>query len=117
MPHNLRLVEGHKSLAVCELVGRIDALNSSALKKELAAFVDQNKPRLIIQAQELEFIAACGLNVLLDFAQKARSRKGGMKLVAPSSNVRRILDLVRFSSLFDVLDSEQAAIAAFTGPA
>jgi anti-sigma B factor antagonist len=114
MPHSLRLIESQKGLAVCDLTGRIDALSSPQLKQDLTAFLEESKPKLVVQMRELTFIAASGLNVLLEFAQQAYARKGGMKLVAPGSDIRRVLDKVRFTQLFDVLDSEEAAVAAFS---
>ena len=59
---------------------------------------------LVLDLKELQYISSAGLRVIIMLQQTLDSKKGKLKLRAPSEGV---LDILTATGLTDVLDIEQ----------
>ena len=84
------------------LSGSVSIANVTPLRKELEA-LDQSRD-LIIEASQLDYIDSSGIACLI-FAYSGRAKQGAKVLLKnPSDALMRVLDTLKFSSFFPLLD-------------
>lgn len=98
---------------VLELYGELDAHTASQLEDSLKRLIDQEKHQIIINCEELEYIASAGLGVFMAYIEDIRSLGGDIKLTNMNPKVYNVFDLLGFPSLYDILEKEHEAIEKF----
>jgi anti-sigma B factor antagonist len=78
--------------AVLTLRGSLDIDTAPALKANLNRLVEQPAPRVIVDLAGLDFCDSMGVGVLVTAHSRAVERGGWVRLAAPSSFLRRLLD-------------------------
>ncbi|MEL7833465.1 STAS domain-containing protein [Fodinibius sp. Rm-B-1B1-1] len=98
---------------VLELFGELDAHTASQLEDSLKKLIDQDKHHIIVNCEELDYIASAGLGVFMAYIEDVRSLGGDIKLTNMNPKVYNVFDLLGFPSLYDILDNEKKAIEQF----
>ncbi|MCB0966579.1 MAG: STAS domain-containing protein [Ilumatobacter sp.] len=70
-------------------VGEIDAHTAPSL----AAAIDAAAPDVRLDMSKVEFVDSSGLRVLIDAHQRLQEAGGSLTLVAPSTAVKRLLEI------------------------
>ncbi len=84
--------------------GRLDAVSSENAEAVInEAIVD--KGRYLYNLASLEYISSAGLRVLLATTKEIQRRGGRFVMCAPNANVRHILDISGFASIFPLADT------------
>jgi anti-sigma B factor antagonist len=96
-------------------VEELDAGNTAQLKSDVAPLLEQN-PRIVFDLGKVRFIDSSGLGVFLSCLRKVNARGGDVKLCRLSPQVRTVFQLVRLHRIFDIQETREAAIAAFSRP-
>lgn len=78
--------------AVLILRGSLDIDTAPALKANLNRLVEQPSPRVVVDLAGLDFCDSMGVGVLVTAHSRALERGGWVRLAAPSSFLRRLLD-------------------------
>ena len=87
------------------LIGRLDAVTSMDLDKELKASLTGVR-ELIFDLKALEYIASAGLRILLKY-QKLMDKNGNeMKIKNVKVEVREVLDMTGFSDFLHIIDGK-----------
>ena len=87
------------------LVGRLDAVTSPELDKELKDSLDGVK-ELVFDLAQLDYIASAGLRILLKY-QKLMDKNGNeMKIKNVKVEVKEVLDMTGFSDFLHIVDSK-----------
>ena len=87
------------------LIGRLDAVTSMDLDKELKAALDGVK-ELIFDLAQLDYIASAGLRILLKY-QKLMDKNGNeMKIKNVKVEVKEVLDMTGFSDFLHIIDGK-----------
>jgi anti-sigma B factor antagonist len=68
--------------------------------------------QLVLELKEVETMDGAGLGELLALRARARARGCGIKLAAPSKRVRKLLELTRVVSVFEIHASVKDALLA-----
>ena len=98
-----------------KLSGRIDASKAPELRRMFERMIDDGTTNLIIDLSETGFMDSAGLAVLVSAYKRARKLDGSVRLVKPQSEgVSRILSLTKFDRVFDIDDSVEDAVKAFS---
>ena len=93
------------STLTVSLIGRLDAVTSMDLEKELKASLDGVK-ELIFDLAQLDYIASAGLRILLKY-QKLMDKNGNdMKIKNVKVEVKEVLDMTGFSDFLNIIDSK-----------
>ncbi|MFF9851101.1 STAS domain-containing protein [Streptomyces litmocidini] len=79
--------------AVLSLGGELDMETAQLLDDRLAEQLRQGRASLVLDLSALGFMDSSGLNVLIRAVHKARALGGDLYLAAPTSPVRRILEI------------------------
>lgn len=102
-----------QSYDVLELCGELDAHTASQLEDSLKKLIDQNKHQIIVNCEDLDYIASAGLGVFMAYIEDVRSLGGDIKLTNMNPKVYNVFDLLGFPSLYDILEKEEEAIKKF----
>ena len=93
--------------------GRLDAVSAPDAEKEVNAVLSAGSNQLLISLKDLEYISSAGLRVLLVAAKGIRSSNGKIILCSLSDNVKEVFEISGFSSIFNIVDSEEEALQSF----
>jgi len=102
-----------QSYDVLELSGELDAHTASQLENSLKSLIDQEKHQIIVNCQDLDYIASAGLGVFMAYIEDVRSLGGDIKLTNMNDKVYNVFDLLGFPTLYDILQQEADAIEKF----
>ncbi len=73
--------------------------------------VSHKVPACIIDISDLRYINSSGIGVLITILTKFRNKGGDVYLMKPSENVKKLLVITKLNAIFQVVQSEDEAIA------
>ena len=85
---------------VIEIAGRLDTITAPALDKTIQEDIGDTQ-KLVLDAQNLEYISSAGLRVLLS-AQKKMQQVGSMKLVNVREEVMEVFEMTGFADILTI---------------
>lgn len=95
------------------LKGHLDAHTAPELEQVLSSLVTNNRNKILVNLQELEYISSAGLGVFMAFIEDVRDKGGDIKLTSMKPKVYSVFDLLGFPLLFDIEDDQEKAIQKF----
>ncbi|WBP85280.1 STAS domain-containing protein [Kitasatospora cathayae] len=98
--------------AVCALAGDLDIETLAPARNTLDDLVEQHPPLLVVDLAGVGFCDSSGLNLLLRTRMAAAAADVGFRLAAPSTTVRRLLELTCADTVFSLHPTVAAALAA-----
>lgn len=107
---NHRKVEAYDIL---ELSGELDAHTAFQLEDALKRLINQQQHQIIVNCEELDYIASAGLGVFMAYIEDVRAIGGDIKLSNMSDKVYNVFDLLGFPTLYDIVQKEEDAIKKF----
>jgi anti-sigma B factor antagonist len=96
--------------ATVVLDGEIDIATAPATRRFLMAAISGGNAHLAVDMSGVTFIGAAGIGVLVAAANRAQEAGGGLSLLAPSRQVRWLLDLFH---LDEILSAAQRSPGPF----
>jgi anti-sigma B factor antagonist len=85
--------------ATVVLAGEIDIATAPAIRRFLMAAISGRDVHLAVDMSGVAFIGAAGIGVLVAAANRAREAGGSLSLLAPSPQVRRLLDVLHLDGI------------------
>ena len=85
--------------ATVVLDGEIDIATSPPIRRFLMAAISGGNVHLAVDMSGVTFIDAGGIGVLVATANRARQAGGSVSLLAPSRQVRRLLDVLHLDAV------------------
>src|SRR5256886_17414171 len=85
--------------AAVVLDGEMDISTGPAIRRFLLAAISGGDVHLAVDMSGVTFIDAAGIGVLVAAANRARRAGGGLSLLAPSRQVRRVLDVLHLDAI------------------
>jgi len=135
---NISITKNEKpsQVTIMHLEGKLDGANYESLINEAQDVFESGVRDLILDLSQLTFISSAGLAALHQVAllfrgekhpgqdqgwaafhsidrDRGRGTEEHVKLFSPSDQVRELLDMIGFSSLFDIYTDLQQATASF----
>ena len=101
------------AVLIQRLPERVSTRYAQQLIRDLRAYLNSDRPRLIFDMSQVQQLDSSGIEMLLDVLQEVNRRDGDLKLAAPSPSARTFLELTRLDRLFEIFDSSAEAAAAF----
>jgi anti-sigma B factor antagonist len=89
------------SRAVVVLEGEIDLATAPQLRSFLDEKISAGITEVVIDAQEVSFVDSTGIAVFAFAKAELEARGGRLRVIHPSSSLRKVLDLTGFSGLID----------------
>ena len=106
-----RRTEG--AVLVCELEGRLDAVQSGPIQDELLEIIAGSGQKVLLHLGKVAYVSSMGLRVLVRAAKQVHSDGGTLKLCGASDAVSTLLEISGMAGLFDIRDTEESALSAF----
>ncbi|MFO7446016.1 MAG: STAS domain-containing protein [Ignavibacteriaceae bacterium] len=85
--------------------GKLDSATSPVLEEKILTLINEEKRRLLIDFEKLDYISSAGLRVLLIAAKKSKSINGELRLSSMNSQIKDVFNISGFSSLFKIYNS------------
>ncbi|TVQ24911.1 MAG: anti-sigma factor antagonist [Spirochaetaceae bacterium] len=99
-------------VVVCP-VGSIDATTAAELSSHIDRLVSSGNTRLVADLAGVDYTSSAGLRVLLGAAKATRAKAGDIRLAAVRADVLKVLSLSGFTSILQLFDDVDAAVASF----
>ena len=96
--------------ATVVLDGEIDIATAPAIRRLLMAAISGGDVHLAVDMSGVTFLGAAGIGVLVAAANRAREAGGGLSLLAPSRQVRRLVDVLHLDG---ILPAAQRPVGPF----
>ena len=101
-------------VTVAALDGRIVlGEESNALREKIKSLVAEGKKKIVLNMDNITFIDSAGLGTLVATFHSARSQGGTLKLANLGAKFKEVLQVTKLMTVFEVYDSEAAAIQSF----
>lgn len=84
-------------------------------RRALFDMVEDGAKKLVVDMKEQKFVDSSFLGALVAGLRKAVAEGGSLKLVGLQPSVRSMFDLTRLSKVFEIFESEEEAVASFSG--
>jgi len=101
-----------KNALVISLKGRLDAVTTPVLEKDLTELLAGGERFLVLDLGDLDYISSAGLRTLLVVTKRLREKQGRLLLASLKSVVREVFEISGFSSIIPIFESVDAAISS-----
>jgi anti-sigma B factor antagonist len=105
-------VQQSGSATVVAMRGSLGMIDVESVQEQLRRLVGQPEAVVVLDMSDLHFIGADGLDMLLVSRGLSRVQHGQIRLVNPSGEIRRILELTRLDKVFGIYPSVDDALTA-----
>ena len=102
-----------RSVQVLDLRGELDAHTVSELEAAFQKCWQDGNHQIVVSGAHLRFVSSTGLGVFLGYIDEIREQGGDIKIAALKPNVFNVFDLLGMSLLFNIVETEEEAIALF----
>lgn len=106
--------ESRGAVQLIRLTGSLDMYSFPRLENHITALFQQGQQNLVLDFQELDYIGSAGLGALIGFAKQARERGGDLKLLRVPERIYKIIELLGFTKVLQVHQTEDTVLASFT---
>jgi anti-sigma B factor antagonist len=94
---------------ILELSGRLSVLEQG-LRRLAWELIEQGERRFVISLANVSYLDNSGLGQLCWIYTVSRNRGGDMKLLRPTSRIKRLLTITKLDTVFQPFESEREAI-------
>ena len=109
----------HKSgdVTVVELAGQLVAEDEAlAFREYVDGLIRGGRLKFVINLDAVSYMDSGGIGSLVAKFVSLRQRGGELKIASPTARVARVLAITGLRAIFEVFDSEDAAVRSFLKP-
>ena len=85
----------------------------AAFKKTIAQLLEQGQAQLLIDMRSVKFLDSSGLGALVRAMTTSQNEGGQTKLLGAGPQVRKLLEMTKLDSVFEMYDDPETAVASF----
>ncbi len=101
-------------VTIVDLSGQIKlGAGSATLRDTVKDLVGQGQKKILLNLAEISYIDSSGLGELISAYTSVKHQGGELKLLHLTKKVHDLLQITKLYTVFDVMDDESAAVAAF----
>jgi anti-sigma B factor antagonist len=101
-------------VSVVALDGRIVlGKESSALLDRLKSLIAKGEQKIVLNMDNIKYIDSAGLGTLIAAHYTAKTQGASLRLSHLGSKFQDVLQVTKLLEVFDVIDTETAAVASF----
>ncbi len=100
-------------ILVLALDGRVDSEGALDLELALQTALTEGHYKMILDMSGVRYLNSAGLRTLADVLTQSRDHNGDLKLVALSSKVERVFQIIGFDKFFNIHADVDSAVGAF----
>ena len=87
---------------------------SNALREKVKSLMAEGKKKIVLNMDNIKYIDSAGLGILVASHVCAKAQGASLKLSNLGSRFREVLQITKLFKVFDVYNTEAAAIASFS---
>jgi len=100
-------------VVVLDISGEIDLYNAPEIKDIVNKLIEQKKYSVVINLKEVTYIDSSGIGALISSLSNLKKYQGGLKIINVFASVKKVFELTKLTSFFEIYDSEDEAVKAF----
>lgn len=100
-------------VVILDISGEIDLYNAPEIKDIVNKLIEQKKYNVVINLKEVTYIDSSGIGALISSLSNLKKYQGGLKIINVFASVKKVFELTKLTSFFDIYDSEEEAVKAF----
>jgi anti-sigma B factor antagonist len=85
----------------------------AAFKKTVTRLIERGRVHLLVDLHEVQFVDSSGLGALVRAMTMTQREGGQTKLVGLGPQIRKLLELTKLDSVFEIHDDVEAAVSSF----
>jgi len=102
-------------VSVVALYGRIVlGEESNALREKLKSLIAEGKKQIVLNMDNIKYIDSSGLGTLVAAHCSAKTQGASLRLCHLGSKFQEVLQITKLLTVFEVCDTEAAAVASFS---
>lgn len=101
--------EDRLDISILRLKGFLDAHTASQFEQAIQELITENRFKIIVSMEDLNYISSAGLGVFMGFIEEIREKRGDIKLTNMSDKVYKVFDLLGFPALYQIFKQEAEA--------
>jgi anti-sigma B factor antagonist len=102
------------NVTIVDLSGQIKlGEGTSVLRDTVKDLLGKGQKKILLNLDDVNYIDSIGVGELVSAFTSVRNQGGELKLLHLTKKVRDVLQITKLYTVFQVLDDETAAIAAF----
>jgi anti-sigma B factor antagonist len=105
-------------ITVLDIDGRIVlGEESNAFRERVKGLLSAGKKKIVLNLANVTYIDSAGLGTLVATFHSARAQGATLKLANLGSKFKEVLQVTKLMTVFEVFDSDSAAVASFAASA
>jgi anti-sigma B factor antagonist len=108
--------ETRGKVQIVRLGGSLDMYSFPRLESHLTSLFQQGLYNIVLDCRDLDYIGSAGLGALIGFAKQAREHGGDVKLLSVPERIHKIIELLGFTKVLQVHQTEENAVTSFANP-
>lgn len=109
---DLRLdVSEQDGWSVLQVGGEIDVATAPRLREQLIKLVNEERFRIVVDLEGVDFIDSTGLGVLIGARKRVRLHEGDVKLVCNEPRIVKVFEITGLDQVFQIHGSLSDAVA------
>jgi anti-sigma B factor antagonist len=96
-------------VALCRIVGKIDALTGPDLQAAAGSAINGGNSRIIFDMREVTYISSAGLRVIVLTAKHAKAAKGGLAIFGLQPVISEFFEKAGLGTVIPIVSSETEA--------
>ena len=97
--------------SVLEVGGEVDVATAPRLREQLITLVNDERFRIVVDLEHVDFIDSTGLGVLIGALKRVRSHDGDLALVCTEPRILKVFEITGLLNVFSVHPSVDVAVA------
>jgi anti-sigma B factor antagonist len=85
----------------------------AAFKKTVSRLLEEGKAQLVVDCGGLRYVDSSGLGALVRALTTSQHEGGGTKLLGVPSSLRKLLELTKLDSVFEMFEHRDEAVSSF----
>src|SRR6267378_887311 len=105
-------VEGESEVTLDGLI--VLGEESNALRVKLKSLIAEGKRQIVLNMNNIKYIDSAGLGILVAAHCSAKTQGASLRLCHLGSKFQEVLQITKLLTVFEVCDTEAAAVASFS---
>jgi len=100
-----------ENATIIEIDGRLDTTNFGQLEKKIMQHIEAGDIRILVDCSKMDYVSSSGLRIFLMALKKITALNGKFLLCGLQENIREIFEISGFTSIFNIFENQQQALA------
>jgi anti-sigma B factor antagonist len=106
-------IKESQGIQIISFEGNLDTGTSPEAESKINELIDGGAQKLLVNFEQLNFIASSGLRVLLATAKKLNASGGDLRICSLNATVQEVFDISGFITILNVKGTEEEALSSF----